>query len=264
MIGSQFWMSFPETTGDSELDFYTGEPDPGKRTVLLNFPTYIMQGYHGQGIQRGTAGHGTVADYGCIDCSFYMCGNYFRKGGLISSGYGNAIEDYLRECSVSVEYDTDGTYTTPGYIDCEGVAQGDGGRFVFGPYCWDNNMDLKWFRVSGADDSYQGPFYPNLVIEQLSQGNPVIFHLTGVWEYGGKNYHNSLYNHYLVIIGFDSNGFYVLDPGNQSISDATHAESNVIPYGAFEAASCKFIYVVEPFSDEYDYTGNFEINTEGK
>ena len=241
----QFWMSFPESTTIPGIEFAAGEPNPQGGTVILNIPQYINQGYYGQGIQRGDKGCGTVAEYGCIDCCYYMISNYYYKGMLLRA---TTVEEYLKENSASVVREADGELSFPGYVEVD--------QFHWLDYCLDHDIYPFLFSTEGASDHFQGPFLPNLVIEFISRGNPVVLHITGVWEYNGIKYHNSLYNHFLLIIGYDEKGFYVLDPGNSNISDF----STVIPYEAFEGVSCKWIRAIET-EDGYDFTDCFKINT---
>ncbi len=250
----QFWMSFPESTTIPGMEFAAGPPNPEKATVVLNIPQYINQGYHGANIPRGEAGHGTVADFGCIDCAYYMIANYYWRGNLIGA---TSIEEYLKENSASVQKDEDGELSFPGYVEVD--------QFHWMDYCFDHDMYPYFFSIDGAPDHFQGPFLPNLVISFLSKGNPVVLHIEGVWEYNGIKYHNSLYNHYLLITGYDENGFFVHDPGNMSISDkdGTHDPGKVIPYEAFEGVSGKWIRAIEP-EDGYDYSGCYKINTLGE
>lgn len=97
------------------------------------------------------------------------------------------------------------------------TCQMDGVRF-----CADHGMN-----VTGDTLYSQAP-----IMSEIREGNPVILHIKGYWNYGGKKYHGTSNGHFLVIMGYDTNGFYVYDPGMRSNTYA-NGTGEPIPYEAF-------------------------------
>lgn len=263
----QFWMSFPDLPDEQYMEWATETQDLANTTVVLNIPRYVWQKHSDlSGIARGNSG--TFGDFGCIDSCFYMIDNYYNLGTTLGGPTdAHTIVEYVTENSKCAVKDDKGEYYVPqgaGYI-----GEGDPGvwdQFLWWLYCSDSGSSIfKYiphrFEVAGAGDEYQAPFYPNLVKSYIAQGTPVILHIKGEWIYNGMTYHGSLYNHYLLIMGYDDKGFYVMDPGNQGISDVyDHSERHVIPYEAFECANEKWIRAIES-NGTRDYAALYLINT---
>ncbi len=53
-------------------------------------------------------------------------------------------------------------------------------------------------------------------IDSLYMGDPVLLHIRGYWEYGGDVLHKSSNGHFLIAVGADEDGLYVLDPGRRA------------------------------------------------
>lgn len=92
------------------------------------------------------------------------------------------------------------------------------------------------------------------IVNYLTQGTPVILHISGRWEYNGKIYHKSQNGHFLVIMGYDDEGFYVYDPGSRS-----NTNGGAIPYEAFLHVNGKYIRPV--FTTDTSFIPYYMVNT---
>ena len=80
------------------------------------------------------------------------------------------------------------------------------------------------------------------IMSEIRNGNPVVLHIRGTWSYGGRVLHRSSGGHFLVIMGYDSKGFFFYDPGMRA-NTAVQGNGTSIPYEAFThggLTSCKF------------------------
>ena len=82
-------------------------------------------------------------------------------------------------------------------------------------------------RYNVTEERLAGGFDINYCISSLTEGKPIVLQIKGIWKYNGVEYHSTSGGHFLVIIGYDDCGFYVLDPGKRANND------RVIPYLAF-------------------------------
>ena len=87
-------------------------------------------------------------------------------------------------------------------------------------------------------------------IDSLYLGNPVLLHIRGYWEYGGRVLHKSTNGHFLVAVGADEDGIYVYDPGNRN------NQSQVIPWEAWSQVGDLYYKI-------YNATGNTVADLSG-
>lgn len=122
-------------------------------------------------------------------------------------------------------------------------------------YVSNNNFRGKDFlnSVGLKEDVRDGAYSASSVIGYLTEGLPVMLHISGKWVYNGITYHGSTNGHFLVIMGFDDVGFYVYDPGsNQNTSGGP------IPYAAFSHVAGKSIRVI---SRKSTFMPRYLVNT---
>lgn len=153
----------------------------------------------------------TIANEGCTDSCYTMAAQYLLNRDIS-----------IR--AVSKAFCVDGYFKSGGTFNSDGVrTNADNSAYM-----------LDYF------DLYQimhyGSFDQTKVVASLDNGSPCIFVIYGSWKYGGTVYHrgvaegaNSNTTHFIIIIGYDDNGFYVLDPANRNRIK--------IPYKAFETAN---------------------------
>ncbi len=135
--------------------------------------------------------------------------------------------------------------------------RGDGSTTVKGASCCDFSytMCAEYFLREAMDigtivskyvsgDSFQpGSFLPDCGLKELYRGSydmsrirgyikaglPVILHISGK-----SSYHKSSNGHFLVIMGYNKNGFYVYDPGSRA-NTFTYEKRNYISYDVLNA-----------------------------
>lgn len=96
------------------------------------------------------------------------------------------------------------------------------------------------------------------IVAQITAGKPVMLHISGYWNYGGITYHDTTNGHFLVIMGYDDDGFYFYDPGSK---DNTF-NKGAIPYDAFNYVSGLYSTYFEP--RQPNYSVYYKENTIGK
>lgn len=110
----------------------------------------------------------------------------------------------------------------------------------------------------GMRRSEQTPFDIASIVAQITAGKPVMLHISGYWNYGGITYHDTTNGHFLVIMGYDDDGFYFYDPGSK---DNTF-NKGAIPYDAFNYVSGLYSTYFEP--RQPNYSVYYKENTIGK
>lgn len=138
----------------------------------------------------------TIKSSGCIDCSYAMIVAYYK----------NITIDIAQVAQTSRYY--------------------TGSNFVRANFLADYQMN--------SSQDYNHSFDVNAIREEIKKGHPVVFHIRGIWNYNGKNYHGTTNGHFLVIMGYDQQGFYFYDPGKKSNVGVP------IPYDAFDHVSDKY------------------------
>ena len=161
------------------------------------------RGYVGQKNKNGN--DYTIASYGCIDCSYIMAAQYYNHK------YYN-VEQICRGEDRN------------GYVNSN---QG----FKYGAFCSDTGIGFR-----------EGSKSTTGIIEQLTQGNPVVVKIKGQWtSITGRNLHGTDSSHYFLIIGYDDNGFYLADPGSKE-----NTENGPISYEDFAKGPIKEIMYLYP------------------
>ena len=122
-------------------------------------------------------------------------------------------------------------------------------------YVSNNNFRGKDFlnSVGLKEDVRDGAYSASSVIGYLTEGLPVMLHISGKWVYNGITYHGSTNGHFLVIMGFDDVGFYVYDPGSNQ-----NTTNGPIPYAAFSHVAGKSIRVI---SRKSTFMPHYLVNT---
>lgn len=126
-------------------------------------------------------------------------------------------------------------------------------------YVKDNSFQTAQFLKDNNLSERRQKFSVTNICDALIEGKPCVIHISGKWTYNGRVYHSSTRGHFLVIIGFDDNGFYVMDPGSSS-----NTQSGPIPYAAFSHVDIK---TVRPISNnDNSFIPYYKVNTfkEGK
>ena len=205
---------------------------PTGDAVILNLvePYYINQGDHP--VQRGEETYFgnppklvTISTHGCIDCSFTMAASYINK----------------------VKYNVE-PISKP---RSEGGFIINGGQsFYWSEFC--SSMGLDYSQKTGAelDD----------IIEHINQGFPVEIQMQGTWYGNGDRiYYSSWHDeHHFLIVGYDSVGLYIADPGSKANTKCDDDTARVIPYEDF--ANLKVINSVYIFTTN-GYEPDFVVNT---
>lgn len=100
----------------------------------------------------------------------------------------------------------------------------------------------------------QEEFSMTSIVNYITQGTPLVFHISGIWTYNGVTYHRTTNGHFLVIMGYDETGLYVYDPGSRS-----NTQNSPIPYEAFNHVNGKYIRPVHTTAN--DFTPFYQVNT---
>ena len=130
----------------------------------------------------------SINSQGCIDCSYTMCAQYL-------------LSQNININAVSGSFVTDkGLFDTPSFLSYTGLTR------ELNTSSW-NETEIR---------------------DSINQGCPVVMKINGHWNYEGHDYHNSDSDHFLVVSGYDQNGFCLLDPASD------YNSKNLIPYEAFE------------------------------
>lgn len=211
------------------IEFIQSSYVPTGESVILDMPQYINQGHYPKNV-RGDDGKGdTIKKSGCIDCSYAMCLAYYTRN----------LSDIK---TISKDYVSDNAFDSNTFLS-------------------DNNLTQNWNEAYNAAS----------VVSYITSGYPVVLHIEGVWEYKEvqeedidgvvtprtvqHKYHTTSNGHFLLIIGYDDCGFYVLDPGRSSNN------RNVIPFNAFNYVDGKYIRPVMPGENYKDFTPSYKVNT---
>lgn len=107
--------------------------------------------------------------------------------------------------------------------------------------------------VGLAETVRDAAYSASSVIGYLTEGLPVMLHISGKWTYNGVTYHSSSNGHFLVIMGFDDKGFYVYDPGSNK-----NTTNGPIPYAAFSYVGGKSIRVI---TRQDNFVPHYLVNT---
>lgn len=124
----------------------------------------------------GAKGNDTIAGYGCIDCCYMMCANYFNKIQC----------NPVKICSLN----WDG-----GYVNANE-------QFEYGNFCTSYKMSY----------SQKDKMKVSSIVSWIDKGNPIIVHIGGPWRDSNGYWYYQGKGHYFVIYGYDEAGLYVLDP----------------------------------------------------
>lgn len=195
--------------------------NPNGETVILDMYSYINQGDYPND-KRGpltsvSDNRDSIKKSGCIDCSYIMLYEYYFR-------------NELNVPFISLNYVKDKLFQTSDFMQ-------------------DYNLTY------GSTGSGNTSFSEDLIVQQITEGKPIILYLEGRWVYNGKCYHGSPNGHFLLIVGYDETGFYVYDPGSRS-----NTQSGSIPYEAFNYLSIKYLRTVDP-NPEAAYSITYKINT---
>ena len=122
-------------------------------------------------------------------------------------------------------------------------------------YVSNNNFrGTDFLRSVGLKETSRNEAYlASSVIGYLTEGLPVMLHISGKWVYNGVTYHSSTNGHFLVIMGFDDAGFYVYDPGSNK-----NTTNGPIPYDAFSYVAGKSIRII---ARESAFVPHYLVNT---
>ncbi len=188
----------PEYSGGSYDDYDKIEIDfDVNEAYIINMPCYINQGSYKQ--PRGDGSY-TIAKKGCIDCCYAMCAMYYN-------GYSDA-SIYMPQISKST--------STGGYVS--------GQTFQSNIFPGDNNMNVSRIDKGKLDNNDV-----SVILNNISNGYPVIIEIVGYWEDdSGVVLHKSSNTHFIVLIGYTSDKFIVFDPGS------TTTTQYGIPYDALD------------------------------
>ncbi len=181
-----------------ELPFVAGDYEFTDGECILPMPQYINQGDFPNVYRGGPNGNRktTVKSSGCIDCCYAMVAAYYTGKNVDMAKVGNNKKYY------------------------------NGSAFNHLKFNPDYGM-----KNSALDKDTE---YNVLVMrDYLRQGYPLIIHIKGYWKYNGKTLHGTQNGHFIVIRGYNEEGFYVYDPGRRGNNEG------VIPYEAFDLLNMK-------------------------
>lgn len=103
-------------------------------------------------------------------------------------------------------------------------------------------------------DSESG-FNTSNIVAHITSGNPVIIKIEGKWI-GTDNriLHSSSNQHFLVIVGYDANGFYLYDPGSRA-----NTTTGVVLYSDFKKVTIKQSHFIT--STDNSFSPRYTVNT---
>lgn len=216
----------PDSDGDiktgggygTNLDFvYT----PVGESVILDMPAYLRQSDYDDKYRGNT--QDTIAQSGCCDCTYVMSADYFWRSTFDIIG-------------ISKQYVTsDEQFNSPQFL---------------------NDFQMSETRITYK--SFERNDFIQNVINSLKNGRPVIIKIEGKWTGGnGVIYHNSTRTHFIVIMGYDDNGFYFYDPGNE---DNTN-NPNVVPIPYEEFAYVTIINYRLLDTSRTEFAPRYKVNT---
>lgn len=182
---------------------------------IINMPTYINQGTCSAAQIRRGQGDYTIQQAGCIDCVYIMLAEYYNNTSI-------SVKDIAQNNSMYVG----NNFNTMHFM---------------------NTYNLE-YKTSAFID-----FDIDRVRNYIDLGIPPVLHISGHWEYNGSVYHYGNSGHFLLIVGYDSTGLYVYDPGSTK-----NTKSGAIPYEAFNCVAEKYLRdPVKPL-----YKPNFKYNVQ--
>lgn len=195
-------ITYKQTYCDDRIQLSTKYVPTGSSYILDMFG-YINQLKYDESLKRGKwDGTGTdertsIHDKGCIDCCYVMVYEYFYRNPL---NVPLVCENYVNSV-------------------------GDFERSTF----------TSAYHFSEKENY---TYNADTIRSELAEGAPVVMYMYGKWEYNGITYKKSENTgHFIVIMGYDDNGFYVYDPANENTT-----ENGPIPYEAFRYALSKKIF----------------------
>lgn len=195
--------------------------NPNGESVILDMYSYINQGDYPNDkrgpLKTAKDERDTIKKSGCIDCTYIMLYEYYFRNELSVP-------------FISLNYVKNNLFQTPDFLD---------------------DFSLTY----GTTGSGNAAFSSDTIVQQITEGKPVVLYIEGRWTYNNKVYHASDNGHFLLIVGYDETGFYVYDPGSRS-----NTENGSIPYEAFNSISIRSIRTVDPKPDTA-YTVNYKVNT---
>lgn len=164
---------------------------------ILSMPEYINQGSCSAANEKRGGGKYTIKEAGCIDCAYVMLAEYYTNKKISVKSVANNKNMYIEN-----------GFNTPYFMKMYGLAF----------YSANTTFDVNKCR------------------EYIDKNMPLVLHIKGYWEYNGVVYHRTTNEHFLLIMGYDQNGFYVYDPGSNN-----NTKNGPIPYEAFSHVGGKFI-----------------------
>ncbi len=186
--GRSAWCYIETTYNDSfEVNEGTGDdtevPSPPAENVdlpdggkILNMPLKIKQFLAPQSGIKRGASNSYVKSSGCLDCSIDMILSYY-------TGTNISLEEICKYVLANKELNTPEVLAKYGY--------------------------------ARSDKIYTN--FINGVINEINNDRPALVHIKGQWYSStGKKLHGTDNGHFFVIYGYDSGGFYVLDPGSST------------------------------------------------
>lgn len=186
-----------------EWDYGNIPPNPIEITYttgakIIDMPNYINQGTCAAADIRRGNSATTIRSAGCLDCSQIMVAQY-----------------YIQQ-----------------YISVSSIAQNTS------MYVGDAFNGTEFYSKYGLRSDGNQSFNIDTIRAYIDKGMPVIFHIRGYWNFNGVTYHKTQNGHFLVIMGYDNDGFYVYDPGSNN-----NTQNGPIPYAAFYYVADKHIRV---------------------
>lgn len=115
----------------------------------------------------------------------------------------------------------------------------------------------------GGKQTQSGYSGPEQIIAEIDAGNPVVLSLRGY-----NSFHHTGSGHYVVIMGYDEDGFYMYDPGNRGNTYGYGTDTYTVSYEQFEADSSTFqsIYTFSfpniTISDSSGSISSFNVDSE--
>jgi len=188
---------------------YDGEgfTPPDDSEMILDMPVYINQGgYNGPNgsehwpwntIMRGNSGE-SIQQAACLDTSYFMIYSYFMKSRIFRSH----VEAWCQN---------------PNYY--------------MGPLFKSDVFFIE--NIPRLSQVMNVPFDFDTFRNEIKKGLPMIIHIRGTWVYNGVTYHRSSNGHFLVGMGYNSEGVYVYDPGTKN--------NSLILYDAWGSVADKYL-----------------------
>lgn len=147
--------------------------------------------------------------------SLSFAGGTFQQYGCAPSSYIMVIEYFLRQ-----------------QVDIESAIKkySAGSQGIYG------NAMINAYGGTSSQSSYGGP---EQIISQIDAGKPVILSLRGQ-----NSFHHTNGGHYLVIMGYDEEGFYMYDPGSRENTYGYGTQNCTVTYEQFakDAGTFQGIY----------------------